>query len=847
MNRLVVLALGILFVFGGSTGVRADNVALCDALASDDASRAPIVALQDIDPDRGMAACAAAVAEQPTSSPLIHQYARTLERGGRLDDAKRLYGWAASDYYPPAVAALTRLSGIVAAPSPIWPASERASLGAEMAAAGSALRRYRDALPADPADPLAVLGETGTDPNTILAWVAKHTRLVAYVGSLRGAAGVLADRAGNSLDRSLLLAKLLTQAGQEVRLAHASLPAAQAETLFGATSMTAALPRLPPLTRDELIAKFSDPRLPADQVAAAATEVIDRRALTEKLLAERTDALLPSLLSASQSAQETADAAARTAALAAVADHYWVQVRSGAGWRDLDPDASIVGALVPADTLDPKDLPDSLRHSVILRVMLELQDTTGRREEQLLTHTVYPADDSMQTLTLIHTGKGLDSLEQMLGSPNLRQRTLDALDGVTAWTPMLIAGGSPIVDKLFTQDGLIRPANVNAFAATGGDVGGLFSDVGDALSGATPAAQPVAIPTAEWLEIEVRIPGAEPRTERRTIFDLIGPDARASGVSVAITPDLLRSRSFRLVGPTDILIAGAVPSEVSVGRASAATVARIADNVGSFAAMPEDATIANVSTGPRVPLTLMQFAGQRLWDGGASALVSPNVFLMHDRFGWGTAGVSHQTEFDVVFNDVGGVPFAARVRQGLIDTVLENALVGDPQSGNTAALDAVDLAAGRPWQRVTTVDDIQLAALSPDARSRVVADLSAGYIVVAPAGRGAGGAGEAWWRVDPHTGTTLGMMSSGGGADMAEYGFLAVESVSAGACVVGVYVAISARLEGTLTAGGARRSVALCIMAGGAGGVAGSVIGAGIGVGGIHALGIILMLLAVRQ
>ena len=671
MNRLVVLALGLLFVFAGSAEARADNVALCDALASDDASRAPIVALQAIDPDRGMAACAAAVAEQPTSSPLIHQYARTLERGGRLDDAKRLYGWAASDGYPPAVTALARLDGVAITPAPAWPASERASLGAEMAAAGSALRRYGDALPADPADPLAVLGETGTDPNAILAWVAKHTRLVAYVGSLRGAGGVLADRAGNSLDRSLLLAKLLTQAGQEARLAHAALPAAQAETLFSATSMTEALPRLPPLTRDELIAKFSDPRLPADQVAAAATEVIDRRALTEKLLAERTNALLPSLLAASQSAQETADAEARTAALAAIADHYWVQVRAGAGWRDLDPDASIVRPPTPVDTLDPKDLPDSLRHSVILRVILELQDATGRHEEQLLTHTVHPADDGVQTLTLIHTGKGLDSLGQMLESPDLRQRTLDALDGVDAWTPILIAGSSTTVDKLFTREGAIRPANLSAFAATGGAIGGLFSEVGDALSSETPVAKATAIPTAEWLEIEVRVPGAEPRIQRRTIFDLIGPSARDSGVSVAVTPDLIRFRALRLVGPTDILIAGAVPSEISVGRASAATVARIADNVGSFAAMPEDATIANVTTGQRVPLTLMQFSGQRLWDSGASALVSPNVFLMHDRFGWGTAGVSHQTEFDVVFNDVGGVPFAARVRQGLIDTVLE--------------------------------------------------------------------------------------------------------------------------------------------------------------------------------
>jgi hypothetical protein len=840
MIKLVTLALGILLVLAGSTGARADDIALCNALASDDAGRAPVVALQSIDPDRGTAACAAAVAQQPTSPALIHQYARTLERAGRLEDAQRLYNWAASDGYPPAVAALARLGGAVAASPPVWPVAERESLGAEMAAAGSALRRYADALPADPADPLAVLAATGTDPNAILAWVGEHTRLLAYVGSLRGAGGVLADRAGNSLDRSLLLAKLLTQAGQEVRLAHIALPSAQAEALFSATRTMAALPRLPPLTRDELIATFSDPRLPKDQVAAAATEVIDRRALTEKLLAERTNALLPTLLAASQSAEESADADVRTAALVALADHYWVQVRSGAGWRDLDPDASLVGALLPADTLDPKDLPDSLRHSVVLRVVLELQDASGRHEEQLLTHTIYPADDGVQTLTLAHLGKGLDSLEQMLGSPDLHQRALDALDGVDAWTPMLIAGGSPVVDKLFTRDGAIRPANLNAFSATGGAIGGLFSDVGDALSGETPAAQASAIPMAEWLEIEVRVPGAEPRLQRRTIFDLIGPSARASGLSVAVTPDLLRMRALRLVGPTDILIAGAVPSETTVGRASAATSARIADNIRSITAMPDDMKPSDAPTGQRVPLTLIRFAGQRLWDAGASALVSPNVFLMHDRFGWEAAGVSRQTEFDVVFNDVGGVTFAARVRQGLIDTVLENALVGDPQSGNAAALDAADLAAGRPWQRVTAADTAQLAALSPDARSRVVADLSAGYIVVAPAARGAVGAGEAWWRIDPRTGITLGMMSSGGGAAMAEYALAFYQGATSAACFFSIAATISSKIGGTFSEAQAGFGMAMC----GAAGVGGAAGGVGLALGTTGGLTILAVLMA---
>jgi Flp pilus assembly pilin Flp len=60
----------------------------------------------------------------------------------------------------------------------------------------------------------------------------------------------------------------------------------------------------------------------------------------------------------------------------------------------------------------------------------------------------------------------------------------------------------------------------------------------------------------------------------------------------------------------------------------------------------------------------------------------------------------------------------------------------------------------------------KLAALkaSPDMTARMLADLKAGQIVVASAGGEIG-----WWRIDPVTGTTLGMGANGTGAAMVEY------------------------------------------------------------------------------
>ena len=84
-----------------------------------------------------------------------------------------------------------------------------------------------------------VLEQTGTDAVAIRDWVVEHSAWLPYEGVLRGAAGVLMDRSGNSLDRSLLLASLLEQAGYSVRLAHETLSDEDAQAILAGVSPAA--------------------------------------------------------------------------------------------------------------------------------------------------------------------------------------------------------------------------------------------------------------------------------------------------------------------------------------------------------------------------------------------------------------------------------------------------------------------------------------------------------------------------------------------------------------------------------------------------------------------------------
>src|ERR1041385_3599271 len=83
-------------------------------------------------------------------------------------------------------------------------------------------------IPRDPFAPASVAASLGPNPEKAFAWVRDHTAFVPYRGALRGPVGVLMDRSGNSLDRSLLLARLLQIGGRRARLARGNLDEALA-------------------------------------------------------------------------------------------------------------------------------------------------------------------------------------------------------------------------------------------------------------------------------------------------------------------------------------------------------------------------------------------------------------------------------------------------------------------------------------------------------------------------------------------------------------------------------------------------------------------------------------------
>jgi hypothetical protein len=390
------------------------------------------------------------------------------------------------------------------------------------------------------------------------------------------------------------------------------------------------------------------------------------------------------------------------------------------------------------------------------------------------------------------------------------------------------------MDQLFTTRGEVLPAGPETLQTLGldasifgdslEDVGDLFDDESSTGPAGPPdeATAPVRV-TAEWLEVEIRVPDAPTVVQRRTVFDLLGSEARAQQPVPAPTvgPAERLQRALGLMREVDVLVTGAALNADFVRHALVRDGAKLLRVVAPLLRSPS-VTIPSFDEVPRIPLPLYRHALLRLpsaADGGDARAYPdrPNVVLAWSGFsGTGAADLEAQLLFDIVANDL-AVPaaadggFAGRIAQGVRDTVTEDELAGPGVTGNAAALYEADRAAGRAWVRIDPADAAAVGGLDlpPAARDAIAADLAAGAIVLAPPAPVATPEGPrvAWWRIDPRTGTTLGLTTAGGAA-MSEYALQIWHGFTIAGCFTLMGIAI-ARQDAAMYGG-----AAMCVAGG---------------------------------
>ena len=636
-------------------------------------------------------------------------------------------------------------------------------------------------------DPAALANTLGKDPHVHFAWVREHTWWAPYRGVLRGPTGVLLDRVGSSLDRAYLLADLLRRAGLTVRFAHAEIAEDQAHELLSRV-------RKVPSQRG-----VSDDLLPASGTSAESTDTrvaLSKQATSnaEALIDAQTEALLTALADTPMPTER-----ADEIALSAIRDHWWVEYQDDGAWVALDvllPDttpgqthiaASSVIPWLAGDAVPP--IESSEWHTVGIRVVIERYEGGTSKEMTVLAASVRPSDALGEPLKLRHAPI---PWPDRLPDPDIDPQSFRAAAlAATMWVPVLQIGRQEFAQSAFTENGELHddlPEAVDAFSKIG--AAGATNGMDMALGGFS-ADESTPVVSAEWIDYEVVAPGGSVERLRRPVFDLLGPARRAAGsVNFDGTAELRRLERFEaLWAPTEILI-----------QPSAFTADFVADIVTSDLADSRDAleellheTVPSAVRAKATDIlgrieigdTLPYYA---LWRTslGASAstllICRPNVLQFRGGRALANVGANVFRELlDVAANRTGVVDssahesFQVRVRQGVTDTVAEMLALGADlgMAENTASIFGRLAAESSRGMLLMAGDEAAARALPwpEDEIERVTHDVLAGYMVVVP--RKAVMIGDqqrvGWWRVDPTSGETVGVMDNGFHAGTVEY------------------------------------------------------------------------------
>jgi hypothetical protein len=640
-------------------------------------------------------------------------------------------------------------------------------------------------LPHEEFDPAALAKKLGKDPQAHFEWVRDHTWWVPYRGLLRGSQGVLLDRVGSNLDRAVLLGELLRQSGDRVRLAHAELSETQARDLID---------KLRPIPSQRNERQRGSGGRNSGLDASLQQQFAETNALREKAGA-LVDSQATQLYSVLKGSAGGTDGHDRQTAISAMRDYWWVEREENGRWIGMDvlAPAGKGGSIVSKSsttevwvTDDPiPGIPDADLHSVKIRLVIERYADGATSESTVLETELRPAELFERPVTLTHLPKPWPTtVPASTEDPNA---VGNAAVNVKEWVPVLQVGREFIAQSGFTDGGDLIAEPLDAkrdIAATGG--GGFMSGFAEALGGGET---PSSSLTAEWLDYEIHVPGEQTQHLRRPVFDLLGAAKRSakSADFDANTNERLIERYEALLASTQILLQA---SDFTGDFLAHLETKSIAANQAAFRELSneQDAVKASKLAFDLLdrldvwgPLPILALWRSELGGSSRPTFIDRTNVLSY-RVGMAAVNadrVAFREQIDVAANSTGitvgaaSNSFEIRLRQGVADTVAEILALGGnfQMTDNTASLFAMGGTESNGRKVIGSRDEDAVHGLAwpEDASAILKGDINAGYMAVVLNDPIAVDDRQrvAWWRVDPASGETIGVMDTGfhGGMD----------------------------------------------------------------------------------
>ena len=593
--------------------------------------------------------------------------------------------------------------------------------------------------------------ELGYDTDRIFRFVADGVRYEAYAGALRGARGTLWGLAGNSVDKSILLAALLDESQILYRFASGPLTPESKAALQSAlvVAVAAATPEASPAPSSTVLVSGNANGTPSPVDQSTVEGVLRATETARKLSAQLYDFTSGVIQSS------LAKAGIALPALTGVelpesesSGHYWVQIADGPSWTDLDatlPKAARGKALAKAAaTVDA--IPDELAHGVSIRLVAEeLIGGIGTRRDAVTWQ-----------------GKSSDLINEpvavMVMSP-------DDFNGVGLTINQAFSGNSSFIPCLAVGNTVSYATTPVVVGATGEPgIPSVLSPADATPAGVAADGELVGL----WLNVDITSPGSDPVAIERALLDRVGFVARnAASIDWSkLTPvhlvknvDTGRQVIAELSSLTLLAFESSlVPGTVTVANASAIENFGALHLIGpSFASYRHAlGTALEQSSGSRSFVSspnVVAFSIGRHDPSVADGPVSMTMDILHRQ---PTVVATGKPESGDVHPLVRAGVLDQVAEQVLLDPVLRGATEPDMSALSVGAVFAEAKKNGVAFAVVNDAASLGRVTVSPEAGIRISKALEIGLVAIVPEQpvEIGGQAVSAWWLVDPATGRT---------------------------------------------------------------------------------------------
>lgn len=628
----------------------------------------------------------------------------------------------------------------------------------------SIIEAYVGAVPASLTDINALADSLGK-PAAAFEFVRDQVALEPYPGSMKGALATLVTHGGSDLDRSLLLATVLSTQGVEVQIAHGQLSSAQAATRL---AQIAARPDATELIlRSKPQVSFaSSPQM--RRIAALTASNSQHRAH----IVEQNYAFLDSTLKAANIRLGSDQSAAQ---LKTLQDHYWVRAVVDGKTIDLDPGfaqaeygrryANI------AETLNLTGLDSARLQTLTLRLVAD-----------------YTKDGTITARKLLESK--FNAIDLWGKNVRLAILPIDANAVPNDFRATLSVGDEVAAQREFQ----LRPTPQAKSSLPQGNNGLWGGLVGGTSGTEAPKLEPTgAILARVYLEVDTIGPLLAPSRARRVILDRLASGGGAPRLDPTMTGDDIAGALLTQVWDGAVAVGAVDP--LFLAKATIAWIDAYCDVQNALIALnPPGELKASDLPGPLLsPELLTFFLSSANAEHEIQVRFAPQVRAFYQRprlvfirrgftiSDWADASkrVSYREGIDIVNSPFGfaGHPelqTGLAMRWGAADTALELRFsLNGGDAFNTLPLMAAAHSAKVPLVTIGPDQKAALASISVPAsiKAALDRDLVDDRAIVAPQHlvNLNGTRTYGWWSIERDTGYALGKMELGGAQDLTEY------------------------------------------------------------------------------